>query len=337
MSYSDKASAIFSDATGKIRMQDLPRDWPKISVVIPSYNQAEFLEETILSVLNQSYPNLQLIVIDGGSTDGSVNIIRKYTEYLAYWVSEPDKGQAHAINKGFARSTGGILAWLNSDDRYLPGALYGVALQFLHRKVDFLYGGCLHCFEGRPQNSRVRMPQQAWQMTTDLAVFDFIDQPSSFWSKDVWNSVGPLDESMHYAFDWDFFIKVSRCFSLYCTEGVYSAYRHHARHKTGTGGDQRLKEIVEVVRRHSSKEWLAAYEDIYARLRPTHESFVRKYRWLTQFRGGLRLFNILQRRISRPFVRCYGAQKTQVAAQMLGFDAHLDSWETAESADGGCR
>ena len=110
--------------------------WPKISIVTPSYNQAQFLERTILSVLNQNYPNLEYIIIDGGSTDGSVEIIKKYEKYLAYWISEKDKGQAHAINKGFEKATGELVGWQNSDDIYLPNAFYKV-VEIFREKPDY--------------------------------------------------------------------------------------------------------------------------------------------------------------------------------------------------------
>jgi glycosyltransferase involved in cell wall biosynthesis len=104
--------------------------YPKISIVTPSFNQGRFIEKTILSVIEQDYPNLEYIIIDGGSTDESVEVIKKYDQHLAYWVSEPDRGQSHAINKGFERATGEIFGWLNSDDWYHPGALKAVAEAF---------------------------------------------------------------------------------------------------------------------------------------------------------------------------------------------------------------
>src|SRR5688572_24844846 len=109
--------------------------WPKITIVTPSYNQGQFLEETIRSVLLQGYPNLEYIIMDGGSTDGSVDIIRKYEPYIAYWVSTTDRGQSHAINKGFSLATGHLMGWLNSDDVYAPNALMSIAqsLQVMNR------------------------------------------------------------------------------------------------------------------------------------------------------------------------------------------------------------
>jgi len=118
--------------------------YPKISIITPSFNQGKYLEETIFSVLGQNYPNLEYIIIDGGSTDNSVDIIKKYENQLTYWISEPDNGQSHAINKGFMKATGGILAWLNSDDMYLPGVLDYVAKTINIEEPGIYFGECIH-------------------------------------------------------------------------------------------------------------------------------------------------------------------------------------------------
>lgn len=164
-------------------------NYPKISIVTPSYNQAEFIEETILSVISQNYPNLEYIIIDGGSTDGSVEIIRKYEKYLAYWISEPDKGQGDALNKGFAKSTGDILAILNSDDKYHPWALETVAQIFLlFSDVNWICG--IYTVWNRQG-----FPYGIWNAPKNI--YDYILYPDShfqeqsiFWRRALWNKAG---------------------------------------------------------------------------------------------------------------------------------------------------
>ncbi len=183
--------------------------YPKISIVTPSYNQAQFLERTILSVLNQNYPNLEYIIIDGGSTDGSVEIIKKYEKYLAYWVSEKDKGQADAINKGFLEVTGDILAWQNSDDIYLPEVFLKVAKEFEnHQETDLVFGNIyLINKETRIIRDIRYVPfslccllHEGWNITNQAA----------FWRKKVLENVGLLDRTLCYAMDYDWFIRLAK-------------------------------------------------------------------------------------------------------------------------------
>lgn len=207
----------------------------KISIVTPSYNQAAYLEETIQSVLSQDYANLEYIIVDGGSTDGSVDVIRKYEAKLAYWISEPDDGQAAAINKGFARATGDILAWINSDDKYSSGAITKAMKLFSDDdQLQLLYGDYF-CFtnDGR----LIAKPKIAFDFKIALYVYLMIPQPSSFWTKSLYDKLGGLNESFHFAFDYDFFLRAGRLLkntpgSIRHEQDYFSYFRLHGESKT---------------------------------------------------------------------------------------------------------
>ena len=181
---------------------------PMISIVTPSYNQAQFLEETILSVLSQDYPSIEYLIIDGDSTDGSVEIIRKYEDRLAYWVSEPDQGQSQAINKGFQRANGEILAWMNSDDVYCPGAMRA-AVDFLrlHPDVALVYGRA-ELIDGDGA-TLLPIPWEDFDVPTCITRQRYpIPQPAAFFRREAVQRVGLLDERLHYCLDWDYWIRI---------------------------------------------------------------------------------------------------------------------------------
>lgn len=229
-----------------------------ISVVMPSFNQAQFLPAAIDSVL--SYDGAcELIVMDGGSTDGSVEVLEHYAPRLTHWQSALDGGQAAAINAGFARAGGEVLCWLNSDDLHLPGTLARVATAAgAAPRRFFRYGSAVHLRES-PQLSVALAP--AYPATDGRLLHDdVVVQPSAFWSRDVWDATGPLDESLHFAFDWEWFIRAQQHAEFTYVEEIYSVYRLHEAHKTGSGGSRRREEICEVVRRHASAEWVSRYE-----------------------------------------------------------------------------
>jgi len=179
--------------------------WPRITVVTPSYNQSKFIEATIQSVLDQRYPNLEYIVIDGGSTDESVDVIRSYEKHLAYWVSEKDPGASHAIVKGFARATGTILAYLNSDDLYLPGSLEAVAEAMSDPAVDVVYGN-MYWVDTR--GSIIGEQRQTPFMSMAyLFGGSTLQQPATFWKKQLYVKCGEMDPSYRFAFDTDLFVR----------------------------------------------------------------------------------------------------------------------------------
>ncbi len=210
--------------------------WPRISVITPSFNQDKFIEQTIRSVLLQNYPNLEYIVIDGGSTDGSVNIIRKYEPYLAYWVSERDRGQSHAINKGFALATGDIMCWLNSDDYLLPDALFTVAESLGKGTGNFaLLGHCLYIpddgsalIEAKGRYESLERLLQFWKGYT-------MPQSSIFWRREVFELIGYLDESLHYTMDFDYWVRIARHYDFLNIDRPLSGANYHKAAKTWDG------------------------------------------------------------------------------------------------------
>lgn len=208
------------------------RQYPRISIVTPSFNQGKFLEETILSVLNQNYPNLEYIIIDGGSTDNSIKIIKKYEEQLAYWVSERDRGQTHAINKGFHKCTGDILHWLNSDDVLFPASLDLVAEFFeQHTDIDCVIGD----LEIIGPNGQFLTFKKAvpFDFKTALYTSCLVPQPSTLFTRRAWEKTGDLDILLNYQMDFEFFLRMARVgikFGL--LKKPLAKFRLHAESKT---------------------------------------------------------------------------------------------------------
>lgn len=225
---------------------------PRVSIVTPSYNQGQFIEQTIQSVLEQDYPNIEYTVVDGGSNDGSVDIIRKYEDQLAYWVSEPDDGQAHAINKGWKRSTGEILAWLNSDDYYEPHAV-GHAVELLQSHPDAV-AACAAVHVVDEGNHLLRT-----EVSRPVNVAKFIrftgpwtiQQTSVFSRRWAVERVDWLDASLHLNMDMDLFLRMMRFGRFVYSDEVWADFRHWQQSKTGS--DRLLaagrKEYEQIIRK----------------------------------------------------------------------------------------
>lgn len=223
---------------------------PLVSIVTPTYNQAEFLEETILSVLNQDYPNTEYIIIDGGSTDGSVDIIRKYANRLAYWVSEPDRGQAHAINKGWQRATGEIVAWLNSDDTYEPRAVR-VAVKLLNENPGAgMVAGAINIVDrdGNYLRTEYSVPLNAAASLRFRGGWH-IQQPAVFIRSSVLDRVGMLNESIHYALDIDLWTRIALEYEIVYSQFTLANFRLWEKSKTGLQR-QDPKEVVRIRKKH---------------------------------------------------------------------------------------
>ncbi len=241
--------------------------FPKISVITPSYNQAAFLEKTLRSVLDQNYPNLEYIVIDGSSADGSVDIIQQYAGRLAYWVSEKDNGQSHAINKGFLRATGDILCWLNSDDYFLPGTLEHVAKRLAPETNAYaLIGQSYVVFPDGTPPRRAEGEYCGHRQLLEFWKSYKMPQPSIFWRREVYEKIGLLDEDLHYIMDFDYWTRISRHFGFQVTDRILACAAYHAEAKTGDDYVQYFQDLKTSAPRYWGSPWSLEYRRLQASL-----------------------------------------------------------------------
>ena len=240
---------------------------PLVTIITPSYNQGRFIEETILSVLNQDYPHIEYIVIDGGSTDQTLVIIRKYENRLT-WFSQKDNGQTDAINKGLRLAKGEILAYLNSDDTYLPGAISRAVRYLTSENPDspFVYGEGYHISaEGKIIE---RYPTEPFNYQR-LAETCFICQPTTFWKRDVIEKIGLFDDDLHYAMDYDYWIRIAKHYgTLDCISDYIANSRFYQETKTMSKRLEAHAEILNVISKHYRRgnipsTWIYAYAHIY--------------------------------------------------------------------------
>jgi glycosyltransferase involved in cell wall biosynthesis len=227
---------------------------PLVSVVTPSYNQAGFLEDTIKSVLAQDYPAIEYLIVDGGSTDGSVEIIHKYKSELTWWVSEPDEGQASAINKGMAKARGEIVAWLNSDDLYLPGAVSRAVAEYQsHPQLGLVFGNAVTIDAGGCPIKELIFPD--WQLE-DLIGFRIICQPAVFMARELYEQVAGLDLNYHFMLDHHLWIRIASLAPIQHVPSMLAAARHHEAAKNVSQAAAFGRETLETL------EWMETQSDL---------------------------------------------------------------------------
>lgn len=255
-------------------------NYPRVSIVTPSYNQAAFLEATIQSVLNQDYPNLEYIIMDGGSTDGSREIIEKYADQLAFWVSRPDKGQTDAINQGFNKASGEILAWLNSDDTYEPGTVnQAVEALRANPSISMVYGDAN--FINAEGDVIGRFPAAQTDYRKLRQGYVHVPQQAAFFRAKYWQQIAPLDENFFFAMDFDLWVRLAAIAPLRYIQEVWANFRMHDDAKSIAADDRCWPEMLKVHRRLGG----GVFSVIYAKylLRVVLGPYLRwkRKRWLT--------------------------------------------------------
>ena len=233
-------------------------DWLTISIVIPSFNQDRYLESTLSSVVSQKYPGTELIVIDGGSTDDSVNIIKKFESKISYWVSEPDGGQTQGLIKGFNASTGDIQCWLNSDDLMIPGTLREVSAFFgSHPNIDAVFGNTTWIDE---DGSLIRKQKEIpFNRFIWLYTYNYIPGMSMFWRKSLYEKVGGLNPEFNLAMDADLWIRFSEIGRIAHVRRTWSAQRYYQDQKNVRLRADSDKEDLKIRRRYWGQEYPSFY------------------------------------------------------------------------------
>jgi glycosyltransferase involved in cell wall biosynthesis len=229
--------------------------FPKISIITPSYNQVEYLETTILSVLDQNYPNLEYIIIDGGSTDGSVEIIKKYSPKITYWISEKDYGQSNAINKGIAMATGEWIAWQNSDDIFYPNSFLGLKkASEKHPSANLLIANMM-MIDSKGYNIRNIFYVKP-TLGSLLAEGMVLTNQSAFWRRSIHEKIGFLNENLHYAFDYEWFLRVTSLGNAYHVNSIWGGWRIHDEAKASLHPKKFKLEFQNVISTYEYSKWL---------------------------------------------------------------------------------
>jgi len=218
---------------------------PRITVVTPSFNQGRFIEQTIQSVINQNYPNLEYIIIDGGSADNSLEIIKKYGNYLTFWESKKDQGQSDAIGKGFRRATGKLISWLNSDDMYFPGSLFKIAKAYLKNPKASIYSGGVAFGESNGLIVNCSVPSLSLKIFSKRGIFGYA-QPSSFFNVETYKLSGGIDQSLYMRMDNDLMFRMLALNSnTVVIKDILGFFRFHGESKSSLFKDCYIKECAE--------------------------------------------------------------------------------------------
>ena len=258
---------------------------PLVSVVTPSLNQGRYLEDAIRSVLEQDYPNIEHVVVDGGSTDETLDVLRRHPHLR--WVSEPDAGQADALNKGFRMANGEILGWLNADDLYLPGAISAAVEVLRESGAALVHGGWQTVDEdGKTIKQVAAVP---FDLEKQLNERNAVAQPGSFFTRAAFEAVGGIDPSYRYAMDYELWLKLGSRFQVRHVDRILASYRLHPASKTVGEYSGFVPETRRASRRHGGRFFSTIYLDWYLpRRRPWLFRFLRAYRFLRA--GDLRGF-----------------------------------------------